>query len=177
VGEGVGAGSLPLLRAVGFADLVGYTEISEKLDVVQLAALVQDFEATTRDIVTSGGGRIVKSIGDAVMFIADDPARGAVIALELAEALGRSCNTPPARVAMVWGRVLARFGDVFGPTVNLSSRLAERSEPGQVLIDERTAIALSDEADLAVVPEEICTLAGIGQVFPYRLVRSESLEG
>jgi adenylate cyclase len=170
-GQGLDPTALPLARAVGFADLVNYTEVSEHLSAGELASLVQEFENTTRGIVTRGGGRVVKTIGDAMMFVTDDPSRAALICLDLAENIGRSGATPPARVAMVWGRVLARFGDVFGPTVNLASRLSELAGPGEVFVDEPTAFALSDEEEVSVVAQEACTVAGIGEVFPYRLVR------
>jgi adenylate cyclase len=161
--------ALPLSRAVGFADLVGYTEISEGLAAAELDQLVQDFETITREVVERGGGRVVKTIGDAMMFVTDHPLRAALIALELAQRIGAEGRTPPARVAMVWGRVLARFGDVFGPTVNLAARLAEVAAPGEVLVDQRTAQALREEAEVETQALPPSQVAGIGQVFPYRL--------
>jgi adenylate cyclase len=170
-GDGLDPTALPLERAVGFADLVGYTRISEHLAADELDRLVQEIETASREVVTRGGGRVVKTIGDAMMFVTDEPVRAALIALELAETFGQRTNTPPARVAMVWGRVLARFGDVFGPTVNLASRLSEAARPGEVIIDERTALALSEESDVVTRPEPPAQVSGIGQVFPYRLMR------
>jgi adenylate cyclase len=169
-GAGLDPDALPLARAVGFADLVGYTEFSQNLSATALAALVQEFEATCQAIVSRGGGRVVKTIGDAMMFATDDPVRAALIALQLAEQIGQGGRTPKARVAMVWGRVLARFGDVFGPSVNLAARLAAVAQAGEVLVDEKTALALADEGDVALMPLPPCHAAGIGEVFPYRLL-------
>jgi adenylate cyclase len=165
-------GVLPLPRAVGVADLVGYTEVSEGLDAQGLAALVQEFEAAAVDAVARWGGRVVKSMGDAVLYWAATPSDAAMIALGLAETIGRSTGTPPVRVGMAWGRVLGRFGDVFGPTVNLASRLAEIAEPGQVMIDEAAARALADDSrvDAQAMPPR--GVAGIGIVRPYCLVRA-----
>ena len=168
--------SLPLARAIGFADLVGYTEISQGLSAAELVSLVQEFEATTQHVVTDGGGRLVKTMGDGAMYITDDPVRAAMIGLDLAEEIGRGGRTPPARVAMVWGRVLARFGDVFGPPVNLAARLTVLAQPGEVLIDERTARRLTDEAAIVLTPLGPMCAEGIGEVFPYRLKRRDAAE-
>jgi adenylate cyclase len=164
--------ALPLQRAVGFADLVGYTAISAKLDGAELGLLVQAFMRECRDIVSRGGGRMVKELGDGIMFVTDEPLRAGLIALNLAEQIGRDQSTPPARVGMVWGRVLGRFGDVFGPSVNLASRLTGLAAPGEVLIDAATAEALSDRSEIKLEPQGPAAVPGVGQVQPYRLVRA-----
>ncbi|MDR0944576.1 MAG: adenylate/guanylate cyclase domain-containing protein [Bifidobacteriaceae bacterium] len=159
-------------RAVGFADLVDYTAVTGAFGRAELDALVQEFTAVTRDIVAQGGGRIVKTLGDAVMFVTEDAAHGANIALGLAEALGATGHTPPARVALAFGPVLGRYGDVFGTTVNRASRLADIAEPTQVLIDEPTARQLQGTNTVAVTPRPAVELAGLGPVRPYRLDRA-----
>jgi adenylate cyclase len=164
-------GSLPLQRAVGFADLVGYTELTESLDARGLATLLHAFEATAEEIVVRGGGRVVKSLGDAVMFEAGKLADGAKIALDLAEAIGASGRTPPARVAMAWGGVLGRFGDVFGPPVNLAARLVAICGAGQVVVDELAAASLAGDPQLRTVPMSPSIAPGIGEILPFLLVR------
>ncbi|MDR3107506.1 MAG: adenylate/guanylate cyclase domain-containing protein [Bifidobacteriaceae bacterium] len=166
--------ALPLQRAVGFADLVGYTAISAKLDAAELDLLVQAFMRGCRDIVSRGGGRVVKELGDGIMFVTDEPIRASQIALELAEQIGRDKTTPPARVGLVWGRVLGRFGDVFGPTVNLASRLTGLAAPGEVLVDAATADTLADQPGLALEAQGPTAVPGVGQVQPSRLVRASS---
>jgi adenylate cyclase len=163
--------ALPLQRAVGFADLVGYTAISAKLDAAELDLLVQAFMRGCRDIVSRGGGRVVKELGDGIMFVTDEPLRAALIALALAEEIGQDGRTPPARVGLVWGRVLGRFGDVFGPSVNLSSRLTGLAAPGEVLVDSSTAEALAGQPGLELEPQGPAAVPGVGQVQPYRLMR------
>ena len=127
---------LPLLRAVGFADIVSFTKRTAGLGSEELAEFVQRFEAGARDVIVNAGGRVVKTIGDAVLFVTDDISTGAEVALGLAETSGVALGTAapgdpeiPVRVGLVWGRVLSRFGDIFGPTVNLASRLTEQSDP------------------------------------------------
>lgn len=74
---------LPLLRSVGFADIVGYTTLAKTLTKVELAEFLNEKELAARDIVTNNGGWVVKTIGDAIMFCAHSALTGAQIALEL----------------------------------------------------------------------------------------------
>ncbi|NTW38412.1 MAG: adenylate/guanylate cyclase domain-containing protein [Cellulomonadaceae bacterium] len=161
---------LPLARAVGFADIVGFTALTAALGSHALADFVQEFEAGARDAVTAAGGRVVKTIGDAVLFVADDVVAGAEVALSLAETFGTDAAAP-VRVGLVWGRVLSRFGDVFGPSVSLASRMTAAAEPGTVLVDPETASFLVATAGFALVPQAEREVAGIGVMAPVRLDR------
>lgn len=161
---------LPLARAVGFADIVGFTRRTAELGPHELADYVQAFEARARDVVTGAGGRVVKTIGDAVLFVADDAARGARVALGLAQTFGPGSPTP-VRVGLVWGRVLSRFGDVFGPSVNLAARLTDVAEPGTVLLDAGTAALLAQQPWAALDARTERELAGLGTVTTLRLSR------
>ena len=165
---------LPLARAVGFADIVSFTTRTAGLGSHDLADFVQGFEARSRDVVTGSGGRVVKTIGDAVLFVADDALTGARVALGLAEAFGVD-TAAPVRVGLVWGRVLSRFGDVFGPSVNLAARLTEEADPGTVLLDTATAGLLGRKAaaeGMELVPQPEREVAGLGVLRPVRLQRA-----
>lgn len=165
--RGVPSDGLPLARAVGFADMVSFTTRTAGMGQGELARFVHVFEGRSRDLVTAAGGRVVKTIGDAVLFVADDVAGGAAVALGLASAFG-AATTTPVRVGMVWGRVLSRFGDVFGGPVNVAARLTAEAEPGTVLLDEATAELLADGGyRLTQLPER--EVAGLGPVRPVRL--------
>ncbi|MDR2252773.1 MAG: adenylate/guanylate cyclase domain-containing protein [Bifidobacteriaceae bacterium] len=176
-GGGPAPEALPLERAVAFADLVGYTAISAKLNASDLDIMVQAFMRQCRDLVSRGGGRVVKELGDGVMFVTDEPRRAAEIALDVAEQIGRDGAIPPARVGLVWGRVLGRFGDVFGPSVNLASRLSALAAPSEVLVDAATAQTVVDGTRISAVPLGDTVVAGVGPVTPYRLTREESPAG
>lgn len=169
-----GAGELPLPRAVGFADIVSFTTRTAKLRSSELSDFVSDFEAGARDVITAAGGRVVKTIGDAVLFIADDVRTGAQVALGLARAGrdGELENVPPVRVSLVWGRVLSRFGDVFGPSVNLAARLTAEADPGTVLLDPATAALLAGDSDFALTLKPAREVQGLGQIAPVRLQRA-----
>ena len=67
-------GTTTMLRVIGFADLVSFTRVVRRLSERELAALVQRFEATASDVVASHGGRIIKTVGDEVLFVAWPPA-------------------------------------------------------------------------------------------------------
>ncbi|WP_084618156.1 adenylate/guanylate cyclase domain-containing protein [Jonesia quinghaiensis] len=171
--QGSGGGVLPLPRAVGFADIVSFTSQTAKMRSSELSNFVSNFEASARDVITRAGGRVVKTIGDAVLYIADDVVTGANVALGLAQA-GQSsddadADVPPVRVSLVWGRVLSRFGDVFGPSVNLAARLTDEAEPGEVLLDPHTAALLAGDHRFALTGTEARDLQGVGSVAPVRL--------
>jgi adenylate cyclase len=165
------ADELPLRRAVGFADIVSFTKRTAGLGSQELSEFVQQFESRARDAITEAGGRVVKTIGDAVLFVADDVSTGAEVALRLATPHA-TADEIPVRVGFVWGRVLSRFGDVFGPDVNLASRLTEVAEPSTVLVDPATAALLASSARYALTAQPEQDLPGIGPITPVRLQRA-----
>jgi len=162
---------LPLARAVGFADLVSYTSLSRRMNEKTLARLVQRFENKCAEIISVGGGRLVKTVGDEVLYIAETPAAGAEISLALAEAFTEDEILPEARVAMVWGRILSRLGDIYGPTVNLAARLTTLADPGTVLVDSMTASALEHDERFVLIPQDPENVRGFGEINPVRLTR------
>lgn len=158
---------LPLARAVGLADMVGFTARTAGLGAAALADFIQEFETRARDVVTSSGGRVVKTIGDALLFVTDDADAGALVALGLGEQFGPESETP-LRIGLVWGRVLSKFGDVFGPAIALASRLCDVAGPGRVLVDEATAALLEPRFLLDAL--DVRDLPGIGPVRPSLLI-------
>src|SRR5205807_8542776 len=131
--------------AVGFADMVGFTAISQQLDEHELAGIVDRFESVAYDTIAEYGGRVVKMIGDEVMFVTDDPAAGAMIAATLAEVYGDDEGMPDVRVGLAKGPVLAREGDYFGPTVNLASRIVNIAYAGSAVVADEIHEELEDD--------------------------------
>lgn len=163
--------SMPLARAVGFIDLVSYTRLSQKLEPRQLANMVQEFQGICYNIVATGGGRIIKTVGDEVFFAAETPMAGAEIAMTLMERVTAASDLPQARVGFVWGRVLSRLGDIFGSSVNLAARLTAVAEPGTIFTDEETARVLSTSDAYVFEPRGSLTLQGLGETGICRMER------
>jgi adenylate cyclase len=157
---------------VGFADLVSYSRLSQRLEYRKLGLLVQRFEGLAADVVTAGGGRVVKNIGDEVLFVAADPVSAAVIGLSLSERMAVDDLVPDVRVGLAHGPVLLSLGDVYGPTVNLASRLTGIAQPGTVVTDPQTGDLLAGRADLVLVPQRGRQLRGFGQLEPQLITRS-----
>jgi adenylate cyclase len=148
--------------AVGFADLVGFTALSQQLDERELASMVDRFESLAYDVIAQLSGRIVKMLGDEVMFVADEPAAGARIALRLAEAYADDETLPDVRVGLAIGPALAREGDYFGPTVNLASRIVNIAYAGSAVVSDEIHAALEENPEFGWKPLRPRRLKGIG---------------
>lgn len=162
---------LPLARAVGFADMVSYTSLSRQMSERTLAEMVQRFENKCAEIISVGGGHLVKTVGDEVLFNAETPEAGAEISLALSKALSDDPVLPSARVSLVWGRVLSRLGDIYGPTVNLAARLTSLADPGTVLVDQLTANTLANDERYILIPQPPQAVRGFGMIHPSMLLR------
>jgi adenylate cyclase len=166
-------GEDPKLKAVvGFADLVSFTRTSRDLDEHELGRLVERFEETMSDLIAEHGGRLVKTLGDEVLFSTETSRVGAEIGLAVAEAVAADPEIPDVRVGMAYGPVLPLRGDVFGTTVNLASRLTEMARPGTALVDAGLAAELRDDAmyEVSRVPRR--RAHGLGFIQPYVLRRA-----
>lgn len=135
---------------VGFADMVGFTSLTRRATEKELVAIVDRFDALAADVVAENHGRVVKMLGDEVLFVADSPAAGAEIALALIARAEAEEGVPSLRAGLAYGRVLSRFGDVYGSVVNIASRLTSVARPGTVLVDLEMSDALKDEPGFVV---------------------------
>ena len=136
----VGQGGIRV--GVGFTDLCGFTGLTQQLSMDNLSLLLSRFEEIATDVVNDHGARLVKFIGDAVMFVATD----ALTAVQVAEALVDSAQVRGlmARGGVTVGATLALDGDYFGPVVNLAARLCNLAEPGSVLVSDEVAERVRD---------------------------------
>jgi len=141
--EGVSRREMARL-AVGFVDLVGSTALQADLDPVELGEQVGRFEARAFEVITAGGGRLVKFIGDELMVAVADPLAGCRIVVDLIDAFTDDGTQP--RAGLVYGEVLFRHGDYYGPVVNLAARLVDAAIPGEALVDASVVEAVKDEA-------------------------------
>ena len=157
--------------AVGFADLAGFTELSFGLSDQELTSLIVAFEQAAFDAIAEMGGRVVKTIGDAVMFTFDSP----MVAVDLALRLAASGvhDVPPLRVGLAFGPVLIRQGDCYGPTVNLASRVAGVARGGDVVVDAAIAGAVSGDSRFTLTALGDVPLKGFGPVAVSRVSRRQ----
>jgi adenylate cyclase len=133
---------------VGFLDLVGSTALANQLSAQELGVVITDFERVTTDAVTRRGGRVVKHIGDEVMFVVADAGDACDIALELCEHFGPRTETPMLRGALASGPLVRGYGDYYGPYVNLASRMVKEAEPGAVVVTDEVRHDVSGRPDL-----------------------------
>jgi adenylate cyclase len=150
-------------RSVGFADLVDSTSWTLHLDVTLLSRALTRFEATASEIVVGREGRVVKLIGDEVMFVANDAVAAVDIALALISAFASDDVLPPVRAGVATGEVLARDGDYSGSVVNLAARAVKIASPSTLLVDDTTRDALHDCETLSVSDARSYSLKGLAQ--------------
>lgn len=158
--------------AVGFVDLVGFTQTSRESDARALEVLLERFERETSLRVTAYGGRVIKMLGDEVLFVTDDVTAAAEVALATVEAHAQDVSLPEVRAGLALGPVLSRLGDVFGEPVNLASRLTSEARPGTVLVDLQAADALRADPSYAVVSLKHRSVRGYRNLRPHALRRA-----
>lgn len=134
-----------ILGCVGFVDLVGSTTLSRAMSVRELAEMVDRFEEVAHQVCVNRRGRVVKFIGDEVMFVTSDADSACDIALSLVEAFEGDPNLTP-RGGLAFGPMLDRCGDYYGPVVNLAARLGELAVPREVIVTSELAQKIESPA-------------------------------
>jgi adenylate cyclase len=163
-------GTWPLV--VGFADMVGFTRTTRRRSTVELSEMIERFGSTTTEVIADGHGRIVKTVGDEVLFVADDAADGAAIALALQDRVRAEPALPELRIGLAAGPVLVRYGDVYGEVVNIASRLTGHARPGSVLVDRGVADALAADPRFALRPLRSVAVRGYRHLHPWLVERA-----
>jgi len=159
--------------AVGFADLVGYTSRSRGMGGRELGAMVEDFEGLAADVIARHHGRVVKTVGDGVLFTCPAPVDAVEIGLRLPEEWS-AADRPPLRVGAAFGPVLTRLGDVYSPVVNLASRLTSVARPSTVLVDMQLARRLRGVPGYRVRPLRRVSVRGYDHLQPWLVRRREA---
>ena len=158
--------------AVCFVDIVGFTSRSKELGESELVDWLEGFEDACSSMVTERGGRIIKNIGDEVLFVTDRCVDAAELALTMTErGEDEDDSFPRVRAGVAYGEVVSRLGDVFGPVVNLASRLTTVARPGAVLLDVGAYEELSGQA------EDTSADPGEHPDFRFRRMRRTSVKG
>ncbi|MGH3445060.1 MAG: adenylate/guanylate cyclase domain-containing protein, partial [Nocardioidaceae bacterium] len=155
---------------VGFADLVSFTALSNQMEEDRIGDMVEVFESRCADLVAARHGRVIKTLGDSVLFVAESPGTGMEIALSIVAAIGADPRLPDVRIGLATGSVVMRLGDVFGPPVNLAARLTAVARRNRVITDPVTAERLPGE-DFDLHPLPARPLRGFGVVQPVAVRR------
>jgi adenylate cyclase len=157
---------------VGFADLVSFSALTNRLDEDEIGDLVEVFEGRSHDVVSLHRGRVVKTLGDSVLYLAPSPAEGVEIAWDIVKVIGGDQRLPDVRVGVVTGPVVLRMGDVYGPAVNLAARLVGVARRNRVITDLHTAAELDEVTyETRVLPAR--PLRGFGDLEPVAVRRTK----
>ena len=162
---------------VGFVDIVGYTTRSRHMTRSELTGMVERFEEVTTGLITDHRGRVVKTIGDEVLFELDDTKEAALLALELLEQHLDDDTFPEVRIGLAHGNVLHHMGDVFGPVVNVASRLTSVARPGSAVVDREMAESLRDDDELRLKRMRRTSVKGYEHLEPWSLKRPRERSG
>jgi class 3 adenylate cyclase len=129
-----------------FADIAGFTALTEAHGDEHAVALVEEFaEAVSRELPPIRGQH-VKTIGDAVMVRVPDPGDAIQLGLRITHDLIRGHEAPAVRVGLNYGTAVERGGDYFGTTINIAARVSALASGGEVLVTGATA-ALAPDLD------------------------------
>lgn len=159
-------------EVVGFVDMVGYTRLTRQIDEEELSRVLDAFETLATEVIAEHHGRVVKMIGDEVLFVADAAVDAAEIALALTERTSADETLPAVRAGMASGRILSRFGDVYGSVVNLAARLTSVARPGTILVDRELAAELAEEKAYELRMRRPVTVRGYNRLRPAALRRA-----
>ncbi|MCX4090832.1 adenylate/guanylate cyclase domain-containing protein [Nocardia sp. alder85J] len=159
------------VAGVGFADIVGFTELSRSYSDIDLKRLIARFEYRATEIVADCGGNVVKMLGDEVLFTTDGAVRLADIATRLSVRFADDSLIPGVRIGLAYGSVLNYLGDVFGTTVNLASRLTALAEPHTVLAAPEVTGELAGDPGFELIPLGTKDIRGIGNIDPAEVRR------
>ena len=163
---------MPLL-AVGFVDLVDFTRSTRTWDAAQLSRTLERFERDLSLRVGSVGGRVVKTLGDGVLFVTDDARSAAAVALDTVEAHRADDELPSVRAGVALGPILVRLGDVFGQPVNIASRLTDEARPDSLLVDDAVAHELADDPAFALRTLHRRSVRGYRSLVPHLVRRPQ----
>ena len=137
----------PGIRTILFTDIVGSTELTQRLGDRAAMEIVDVHDRLVRDALARTGGREVKHLGDGLMAVfvsADDAVRSASEMHAALQEVAHTREPVRIRVGAAAGEPIERNGDFFGSTVQLAARLCAHAEPGQTLVSSSVAELCAD---------------------------------
>ncbi len=158
--------------AVGFVDLVDFSRISDDLPGEALTGLVDTFERVAVEACADAGARLVKVIGDAVMFVSPQPREALDAAMTLIGRTAEKGVLPDARGGLDFGDAVTMGGDYFGRPVNVAARITAFARPATVVVSGEFVRELGDGVEASRIGRR--ELKGVGRVELFK-VRAEGL--
>jgi adenylate cyclase len=158
-----------------FADLVGYTALTEEHGDETAARVAREFRRTVTCLSRAHGAWQVKSMGDGAMIWSPDPGRAVALAARVVEEVGARADLLPVRVGVHTGRAVMRGGDWYGSTVNVAARLAREADANEALISWTTRGAVRDDPGWS--HRTACEIALRGVAHPIAVWRLTALAG
>lgn len=122
-----------------FADIAGFTALTEAHGDEEAANLVADFCDAVKAELPQYGGAHLKTIGDALMLRVSEPEDAVRLGLRITHELMAGHGAPAVRVGLHHGPAVERDGDYFGAAVNLAARISAVATGGEVLLSAHTA--------------------------------------
>ncbi len=135
--------------AIAFADLAGYTRMTEEQGDEEAVGAVERFVESIESTLPDDA-RIIKTIGDGVMVVGSDP--GALTDWAVGFQ-ARRVERPLPRIGLHRGEALYRDGDYFGRDVNQAARIAARAAGGEVLVTRQVVDAAGPHLDFERIGE------------------------
>jgi adenylate cyclase len=147
-----------------FADLAGFTALTEAHGDEEAADLIASFCAEVRQMLPDHGAQEVKTIGDELMIRTDNAADAVRLALRVVGEVGGRHGFPAVRAGLHTGPAVERGDDWFGATVNVASRVSRHATAGEVLLTEASRQdALDELGDIELAPREPAQFKNVGQ--------------
>lgn len=153
--------------AIAFADLTGFTNFIEEAGEEEALESVERFIEAV-EVTLPEEARVVKTIGDEVMVVGNDPAALAYWAVGFQSWFR---DRPQPRVGIHYGAALYRDGDYYGWDVNLAARVVARARASEVLVSQAVRDALGDRPELEFEPIGAVRLKGFAEPMPLFLAR------
>jgi adenylate cyclase len=126
-----------------FADIAGFTALTEAHGDFEAATLAADFASAIRAELPPDSDQYVKTIGDAVMLRVPDAGEAIQLGVRVVEGVMQD-QAPSVRVGVHHGPAIERDGDYFGAAVNLAARISALATGGEVLVSGKTAALVPD---------------------------------
>ncbi len=156
---------------VAFVDLAASSEVGERVSAEELSGLMHEFTSESAAVATATGARLVKTIGDEAMIVADNPAAACRAAIELVSRYRDHSVVSSARAGVAAGDLLDQDGDCYGPVVNRAARFVEAAADGTVVCDRAVVEALAP-GEFIVDPLAAREFRGIGAHDWFTVTRS-----